>query len=177
MSRVIWITGLSGAGKTTLAKEVVELLNRLDLGSVIALDGDELRLVFGSESRGHSYRERYELAMSYSRLCKVLSDQGCTVVISTISMFHEVQDWNRKNLIGYFEALLDVPLDVLKARDSKQIYSRYNSGLTNNVTGLDIEAEFPVSPHWKYSCERELNPQELARDLVKCFLGKDRGSE
>lgn len=90
--RVCWITGLSGAGKSTLAAVVTSRLR--DSGeSVIMLDGDELRDVFGAavaNSQNHGREGRMALAMQYAHLCRVLAGQGFTVVIATISLFTEV---------------------------------------------------------------------------------------
>ncbi|MBV8601217.1 MAG: adenylyl-sulfate kinase, partial [Candidatus Eremiobacteraeota bacterium] len=94
--RVYWITGFSGAGKSTLARALAERL-RADGETPILLDGDELRSVLGKED-AYTATERAELAMSYGRLCKLLSDQGFTVICATISMFHEVRDWNRAQI-------------------------------------------------------------------------------
>ena len=104
MQRTIWITGLSGAGKSTLGIEVVKLL-RSNGEPVVYLDGDQLREVFSAVNlteKNHSREGRLSLAMQYSRLCDVISKQGLTVVIATISMFKEIHDWNRKNLSNYF---------------------------------------------------------------------------
>lgn len=105
--RVIWITGLSGAGKSTLAHAVVARLRALSQ-AVVMLDGDELREVFGAaaqNSRNHGRDGRLALAMQYAHLCRVLAQQGLTVVIATISLFREVHAWNRHHLPGYFEGL------------------------------------------------------------------------
>ena len=97
---VIWITGLSGAGKTSLAREVVKSLKVLQK-PVLWLDGDELRKTLGVEnsySTDFSVEARLMLSKTYSRLCKLISDQEMIVVISTIALFHEVHEWNRKVL-------------------------------------------------------------------------------
>jgi adenylylsulfate kinase len=144
-SRVVWITGLSGAGKSTLAKEVVARLSATG-EAVIMLDGDELREVFGAAAtndRNHGRAGRLALAMQYSRLCGVLAHQGLTVVIATISLFREVHAWNRTNLPGYFEVFLKVPLEELRRRDSKGIYSRYAAGELSSVAGLDLPIDEP----------------------------------
>ena len=91
-ARVLWITGLSGAGKSTLAREVVERLRARD-ESVVMLDGDELRDVFGAaaaNAQNHGREGRLALAMQYAHLCRVSAEQNMTVVIATISLFHEV---------------------------------------------------------------------------------------
>ena len=126
--RVLWITGLSGSGKTTLAIEVVRQL-REKCSVVISLDGDRLREMFVIEAanrESYEHKGRLKLAMQYAHLCKILSMQGFTVVISTISMFREVHTWNRTHLPGYFEVYLKVPIEELRRRDSKGIYSRFD---------------------------------------------------
>jgi adenylylsulfate kinase-like enzyme len=144
-SRVIWITGLSGAGKSSLATEVTARL-RLDGEVVVMLDGDELREVFGaaaSTSQNHGREGRLNLAMQYAHLCRVIANQGVTVVIATISLFKEIHEWNRANLPNYFEVYLKVPLDELRRRDPKSIYRRFDEGELTNVAGLDLPIDEP----------------------------------
>ena len=84
--------GSLGGCKTTLAKAVVSQL-RARGGSVVLLDGDELRAVFGAvttDPQSHGREGRLALAMQYARLCRVLADQGLTVVIATISLFRRL---------------------------------------------------------------------------------------
>ena len=86
--KVVWITGLSGSGKSTVAQELWMLLKNNGVPSIL-LDGDELRNVFG-EQDNYEIQQRLKISKKYSRLCKLLSEQGFNVVIGTISMFHEV---------------------------------------------------------------------------------------
>lgn len=143
-SRVIWITGLSGSGKTTIANELVSRLKRSNI-NVIQLDGDVLRDVFGALEL-HSRKDRLDLAHSYARLCHQLSMQNYCVVCSTISMFHEIHDWNRKNQPRYMEVYLKVPIEVLEKRDSKGIYKKFRQGKISNVAGIDLEVDEPENP-------------------------------
>ena len=146
--KVFWITGLSGAGKTTLALELVKRL-RSEGFPVIFLDGDELREVFGAASfneKNHGREGRLALAMQYAHLCRVLAGQGFTVVIATISLFREVHQWNRQNLPGYFEIYLKVPIEELRRRDSKGIYKKFDAGEIQNVAGLDLQVDEPAKP-------------------------------
>lgn len=148
--RVVWITGLSGSGKSTLAAEVASRL-RAQGESVVMLDGDELREVFGAvteNAANHGREGRLALAMQYAHLCRVIASQGLTVVIATISLFREVHAWNRANLPGYFEAYLKVPVEELRRRDPKAIYRRFDAGELANVAGLDLPIDEPEAAEW-----------------------------
>jgi glutamine kinase len=142
--RVFWITGLSGAGKTTLGRELSDRL-RAAGRSATFLDGDALRASI-AEDLGYSEGERRRAAMRNARLCRLLAGQGTDVVCSTISLFHEVQRWNRKNIPGYREIYLRVPIEELRRRDSKGIYAETQRGRAGEVVGLDVPAEAPEAP-------------------------------
>jgi glutamine kinase len=142
--RVFWITGLSGAGKTTLGQELRSRL-RAAGRPVVFLDGDALRGVI-AEDLGHSADNRRQSAMRNARLCRLLADQGADVVCATISLFHEVQRWNRENIPGYREIYLRVPMDELRSRDSKGLYARSECGDVQDVVGIDVLAEAPLAP-------------------------------
>lgn len=167
--RVIWITGLSGAGKSTLAHAVVARL-RARSQAVVMLDGDELREVFGAaaqNSRNHGRDGRLALAMQYAHLCRVLAQQGLTVVIATISLFREVHAWNRDHLPGYFEAYLKVPLEELRRRDPKGIYRRFDAGELSDVAGLDLPVDEPAAADWMAEFSPGVDVETLASRLLE----------
>ncbi|MEE2745409.1 MAG: adenylyl-sulfate kinase [Pseudomonadota bacterium] len=169
VGRVIWITGLSGSGKTSLAYEVMNLLGQKKKYPAIHLDGDELRKVFignKTEAQNYSRESRLTLSMQYARLCKLISSSGTTVVISTISMFKEVYSWNRKNLPGYFEVYLDVPKGELARRDPKNIYKEFNEGIRKNVAGLDLAVDEPQFPDWSPKFDNNKSVAVLAEELI-----------
>ena len=84
--------------------------------------------------------------MRNARLCRLLAEQGTDVVCATISLFHDVQRWNRENIPGYREIYLRVPIDELRRRDSKGIYARSQRGDARDVVGIDVPAEAPEAP-------------------------------
>ena len=165
---VIWITGLSGAGKTTLAIELVNRL-RVTVSKTIFLDGDELRKIFDSdisELDEYSRDSRLAMAFKYANLCKMLYSQGFSVVVATISMFDEIYEWNRQNITNYFEVFLKVPLVELRRRDPKSIYKRFDQGDLKNVAGLDLSVDQPLSAHLVLGSELQLLPIELAERVM-----------
>jgi len=143
--RVFWITGLSGSGKTSVGRELCSRLRAVG-HPVIFLDGDALRAAI-AEDLGHSAENRRRSAMRNARLCRLLSEQGSDVVCATISLFHEVQRWNRENIPRYHEVYLRVPIDELRRRDTKGIYAAGQRGDLRDVVGIDMPAEFPQAPH------------------------------
>src|SRR6516164_5204823 len=142
--RVFWITGLSGAGKTTVGRQLWARL-RAAGRPVIFLDGDALRVAI-AEDLGYSEGNRRRSAMRNARLCRLLAEQGTDVVCATISLFHEVQRWNRANIRGYHEIYLRVPIEELRRRDNKGIYAGAQRGDERDVVGLDVPAEAPEAP-------------------------------
>lgn len=141
---VYWITGLAGAGKTTLANALYRNM-RQSLNNVVILDGDELRKSIAFDL-GYTSEERKMAAMRYAKLSFMLAMQGINVVIGTISMFHDVRKWNRENIEKYCEIYLKVPIEVLRQRNQKCLYTDAAQGNTQNVYGVDMEAEEPLNP-------------------------------
>lgn len=140
---VIWIIGLSGAGKTTLAQEIVRLA-RQETSNVVLIDGDVIRETFGNDL-GHSIKDRRRNAERMMRLCQWLDRQGIHVVCAILSLFPEHRAWMRDNVSNYHEVFVDAPLDDLKARDGKGLYARFAAGETTDVAGLDLHFPIPDS--------------------------------
>ena len=166
--RVVWITGLSGAGKSVLAAALVARLRMVD-DEILLLDGDELREVFGAtfvNAQNYGRDKRVALAMQYAHLCNILAKQGFTVVIATISLFKEVHAWNRANLQGYFEVYLRVPLEELRRRDAKGVYRRFDAGEIKDVAGLDLPIDEPNSSDWVLEFLPGQSVEESANELL-----------
>jgi len=162
--KLIWITGLSGAGKTTIAKKVFEEYKKENPNS-IHLDGDSLREILGNHF-GHTIEERKKIALIYSRICSALTSQGINVIISTISMFHEIHEYNRNYNKRYYEIYLEVPVEELHKRDQKGLYTNNKSFLI----GINQEAEFPKKPTIKLvnSDEEHIEKNvEVILELIK----------
>lgn len=141
---VIWIIGLSGTGKTTLASQVVERIRKMN-GKVVLLDGDLIRTLFGNDV-DHTIEGRRRNAERLSVLSKFLADQGIHVVAAVLSIFPEWRRWNRENIPDYSEVYIKASMQTLLRRDIKNLYARAARGEIVNVVGVDIPFPEPENP-------------------------------
>jgi adenylylsulfate kinase-like enzyme len=160
---VIWITGMSGAGKTTLC-EAIRVLLKPRIPELILLDGDVIRTAFGS-GLGFAEDDRKIQIQRIQSIAKVLSDQDTVVLIGALYAHPELLDWNRKNFPSYFEVYVKASMALLKERDSKGLY--YSN--TPNVVGVDIPWREPASPDMVIVAEESLAPDILARQVARAI--------
>ncbi|NBH32495.1 adenylyl-sulfate kinase [Clostridiaceae bacterium] len=159
-----WITGLSGAGKTTIGTLLYEYL-KSKKDNVVFIDGDKTREVF--QNKDYSEDGRRKQTYMNRNLCKLLTDQGIDVIIAVIGMRHEYREWNRKNIQNYFEIYLHVPIEILIKRDSKKIYSRAVRHELTNVYGIDMPYEEPQNPDIRICNDSVLTPKEVCEAIVR----------
>ena len=157
---VVWITGLAGSGKTTIANVVADRL-RAAGRTVVVFDGDELRAALGG-SAGYTREDREALAMSYARLCRLVADQGLIVICATISLFHSVHTWNRHHLPNYLEAFVRAPKEVCSRRGRAHLYESTEP----LVMGRDLVHEEPREPHIVLDNDADADVKVLAGKLV-----------
>jgi cytidine diphosphoramidate kinase len=166
-----WITGLSGAGKTTIGKALYEQLKH-QKPNVVFLDGDVLRSVFGI-LHGHSVNDRKKLAQSYSNLCKMLTDQGMDVVCATMSLFREVHEFNRSSIENYYEIFIECEMQELISRDQKEIYSRALKGDLENVIGINMPYDRPEKCDLVIDNTDKNNIQEKVQQILTLKSGME----
>ena len=141
---VYWIIGLAQSGKTTLGRALYGVIKPASPNTIL-IDGDDIRSRFGDP--GYTMEDRRKNADFICKLCKWLDDQGTEVICCVLSAFKESQGWNRKNYSKYFEVFIDVPIEILKKRDKKNLYS----GKIKNVVGIDIPFQPPEKPDYIFS--------------------------
>ena len=161
-----WITGLPGAGKTTIGKLFFECLQGKKM-PVIFLDGDQLRAVLDANQSFYAEEDRRKLAMQYAKLCKLIVDQGINVICATVSMFHTVHAWNRENIDNYCEIYLKVRKDILFKRDKNNLYSQAFNNTQKNIVGFDVPFEEPLNPTVLMVNDGMVSPQNIVTELVK----------
>jgi adenylyl-sulfate kinase len=145
-STVIWLTGPSGAGKTTIACVLQPELERRGL-VVGRVDGDDLRGGLCSDL-GFSERDRAENVRRAAEAAHLMSNAGMIVIVSLISPFRAGRAQARARFASgeFFEVFVDTPLEVAERRDPKGLYRRARRGEIRQFTGLDSPYEAPESP-------------------------------
>jgi adenylylsulfate kinase len=140
---VLWFTGLSGSGKSTIAVRVHEELARRGV-DVEYIDGDALREVFPSTGFTRADREEHLRRTGY--MASRLAAHGVTVVASLVSPYRESRDFIRKLCPGFVEVYVATPLEECERRDVKGLYARARRGEIRNFTGIDDPYEAPEHP-------------------------------
>jgi len=135
---LVWITGLSGSGKTTIGKEVYNKIKKKHENTIF-LDGDDFRNILGNDL-GHNQNDRIKNALRIHRMCKFLTFQNINVICTTMSLYKEIHDLNRSKINNYFEIFIECNIDELKRRDQKGLYSK-----AKNVVGIDLTYDKPKS--------------------------------
>ncbi len=161
---IVWITGLSGAGKTTLCSALRDLL-KPRLPELVILDGDIVRAAFG-HNLGYSETDRILQVGRLQAMSKVLAEQGLVVIVAVLYGNADLLDWNRTNLDDYFEVYLHASLDTVIARDTKALYAQARDGKMGNVVGMDIEWHEPVNPDMVLDADNRRSPVEMAREVA-----------
>lgn len=142
---LIWFTGLSGSGKSTIASALEARLH--DIGRLTyLLDGDNVRYGLNS-NLGFTKEDRVENIRRISEVCKLFVDSGIITIAAFVSPFKA--DRNKiRNLLGkdFIEVYVDCPLEVCESRDPKGIYKKARKGEIKNFTGIDSPYELPDNP-------------------------------
>ena len=144
---IVWLVGMSGAGKSTIGREVHRIWKASDPGTVL-VDGDTVRAIFRADQSPTDYSigGRRQNAERIVEICKWLDGEGLNVVCCILAIFPDILSRNREEFSNYFEVFVDAPLERLVERDVKGVYGSTVSGSPENVVGLDIPFPRPVSP-------------------------------
>lgn len=160
---VIWLTGLSGAGKSTIAQRLKDELAVLGRRPEV-LDGDEIRTHL-SRDLGFSKEDRNTNVRRIGYLARLISRQGGTVVAAAISPYREMREEVRVHTPGFFEIYVRCSLEELMRRDVKGLYARALRGEITNFTGIDDPYEPPLEPEVVVDTEQESIEYSVAKIL------------
>jgi adenylyl-sulfate kinase len=160
----IWLTGLSGAGKSTIANLLAERLRETG-AEVEVLDGDALRTTL-CKDLGFSRDDREENIRRIGFLCELLTRHGVTVIVAAISPYRNARDEVRTKLANFVEVYVTCPLDVLTERDPKGLYRRALAGEIAHFTGISDPYEPPEHADLTIDSSAE-TPQESVQRLLE----------
>ena len=168
--RCLWFTGLSGAGKSTIAN-LVERRLLADGFHTILLDGDNVRHGLNRDL-GFTDADRVENIRRVAEVAKLMMDAGLIVLVSFISPFRAERRLARDLIgeAGFMEVFVDAPLAVCEQRDVKGLYARARAGKIANFTGIDSPYEAPENPEIHLRSDREPAAESAAR-VVKLLIG------
>lgn len=150
---IVWITGLSGAGKTTVATRLCEALLARGFDADV-LDGDAMRQHISREL-GFDRNSREENIRRIGFVAGLLARHGVIVIVSAISPYRAARDEVRQASGGFFEVYMSTPLRVCEQRDAKGLYRRARAGELRQFTGIDDPYEPPLAPEIACSAENQ----------------------
>jgi bifunctional enzyme CysN/CysC len=168
-ARVLWFTGLSGSGKSTIANEVEKSLNLMNRHTFL-LDGDNIRHGLNKDL-GFTEADRIENIRRVGEVAKLMADAGLIVLTAFISPFRAEREMVRSMLPEgeFIEIFVDTPLEVAEARDVKGLYKKARAGDLKNFTGIDSPYEAPLDADIRVNTV-EMTPAEAAEYIVRKIM-------
>ena len=166
---VLWFTGLSGSGKSTIANLVEKKLHRMNRHTFL-LDGDNVRHALNKDL-GFTEADRIENIRRVGEVAKLMADAGLIVITAFISPFRAEREMVRKMLPEgeFIEVHIDTPLSLAEARDVKGLYKKARAGELKNFTGIDSPYEAPENAEIRVNTV-EMSPQEAARHIIERIM-------
>jgi adenylylsulfate kinase len=170
-SKIIWFTGLSGSGKSTIAGKVEEMLNKRGFLTYL-LDGDNIRTGL-NKNLGFSDDDRSENIRRIGETAKLFVDAGVVVLAAFISPFKAdrkmVRELVDKN--EFIEVFVNCPQEICEQRDPKGLYKKARAGEIKNFTGVDSPFEIPDKPEIEI-LSNEMTPEQAAEKIIRLIKPK-----
>ena len=166
---VLWFTGLSGSGKSTIAESVSDLLNRQHI-KLESLDGDRIRDVFPNTGFDKEARIAHIKRVGY--LAGMLEKNDISVVVSLVSPYAEARDFARGLCSRFIEVYVSTSLEICEARDVKGLYQKARRGEIKQFTGIDDPYELPENPEITVDTSTQSVNESVAiiMNYIKAFI-------
>ena len=163
---LFWVTGLSGSGKTTIAKKIKKNISKL-YGPTLIVSGDDLRKIFNF--KGYSLEERLILSRKFCKFAKFVTSQNINLIFASVGMMHAMRAWYRRNIDNYVEIYIKADLKKIIKLKKKKIYYKKR---TRDIVGINIKPELPKNPDIIINNNFKEKIEDMANNLIKKILIK-----
>ena len=164
---LFWVTGLSGSGKTSIARKIKPKISKL-YGPTIVFSGDDMRKIFGLTK--YSRSERFKNAINFSKYSEFITNQKINIIFANIGMFHKARKRNRSKIQNYIEIYIKANLKKIIKMGNKKIYKKFDK----DIVGKDIIPELPTSPniiiHNKFNKSVKVLADELLEKIKENLI-------
>ncbi len=161
----IWLTGMSGSGKSTISEKLIERLREAN-AKVELLDGDIVRTNL-SQGLGFSREDRDTNIRRIGFVSRLLSRNGVAVIVAAISPYRETREEVKKTIDNFLEVYVDCPIEVLASRDVKGLYKRALAGEVGSFTGISDPYEPPLDPDVTVRSDQETVDESVDKIWLK----------
>ena len=171
---ILWLTGLSGSGKSTIANIFINKFIKINK-KFILIDGDQIRNIFENDL-GYSLNDRIKQIKRIQNISKFLDNNSLNVIVAALYSNPELLNWNRDNFNNYFEVYIKSSLQNLKLRNKNKLYSKFSEKKNSQIVGLDIPWEEPINSDLIIETDNGDSPKKSAEDLflsIKNCYGND----
>lgn len=170
LGAILWLTGLSGAGKTTIAHSVAQELQKRNC-LVEVLDGDVIRTNL-SQGLGFSKQDRDTNVRRIGFVAELLSRNGIIAIVAAISPYRDVREQLKKTSTNFIEVFVQAPLTVCESRDIKGLYAKAKTGQIKHFTGISDPYEEPLNP--EIICQTDkFTPEQCVNQVLHYLERQD----
>jgi adenylylsulfate kinase-like enzyme len=160
---LFWITGLSGAGKTSIANSIKNEIKK-QYGNTLVFNGDDLRKIF--KLNKYDQKSRLEYSKNYGKFAKFITDQNINLIFTIVGMYDEIRKWNKKNIDNYVEIYLKANILKIQKKRKKKLYLKTKS----DIVGISIKPQFPKRPHIVIKNNFDKSIKDLSKTLMKRII-------